>query len=158
MTIMAWWDPPSVTVHITQAGIITSLTMPPRAQLTMCTPFLHWASDSALIRFLVSGVSGVCSVMKSACVGVCGRVRVSVKPRSGACQQCLDDKQSKSNRRDETESPPPQKTLTHVRPDLVQVGLLDAELLEGGGGEDGVEAQHLHVECLAPLGHLPDAG
>lgn len=42
--------------------------MPPRAQLTMCTPFFICFSVSALIRFFVSGVRGVCSVMKSACV------------------------------------------------------------------------------------------
>jgi hypothetical protein len=40
------------------------------------------------------------------------------------------------------------------RPDLVQVHLGDAQLLEGRGGQRRVEADHLHVERLAPLGHL----
>ena len=43
-----------------------SLTMPPRAQFTMCTPFFICAKDSVLMRFLVSGVRGVWRVMKSA--------------------------------------------------------------------------------------------
>ena len=39
---------------------------PPRAQLMMRTPFFILAIDSSLMMFLVSSVSGVCSVMKSA--------------------------------------------------------------------------------------------
>jgi hypothetical protein len=43
-----------------------SWTIPPRAQLIMCTPFFICCKLSRLIRFLVSGVRGVWRVMKSA--------------------------------------------------------------------------------------------
>ena len=48
-----------------------NLLMPPRAQLIMRTPFLHLAKDSSFNRLLVSGVSGVCTVMKSASFQIC---------------------------------------------------------------------------------------
>ena len=40
---------------------------PPRAQLTMRTPFFAFARRSALSMYFVSAVSGMCIVMKSAC-------------------------------------------------------------------------------------------
>ena len=39
--------------------------MPPRAQLMRYAPFFILAKVAALNRFLVSAVSGTCSVMKS---------------------------------------------------------------------------------------------
>ena len=40
--------------------------MPPRAAFTIITPFFIFLSAFSPIRFLVSGVSGACTVMKSA--------------------------------------------------------------------------------------------
>mmetsp|Transcript_25652 Transcript_25652/g.35259 ORF Transcript_25652/g.35259 Transcript_25652/m.35259 type:complete len:280 (-) Transcript_25652:198-1037(-) len=43
----------------------SSSTIPPRAQLTMRTPFLHLERVLSFKRLFVSGVIGVCTVMKS---------------------------------------------------------------------------------------------
>lgn len=40
-----------------------SLMMPPRAQLKMRRPFLHFSKAASSIMYFVSSVSGMCTVM-----------------------------------------------------------------------------------------------